>query len=300
MGIRADFEEQTTAADNSVNIPFPLPFFQTGLVEGTEDFTKYLPSLSITYRLDELSTISALYKKDYRSGGITTSLELGVVPYDPEFTESFEIAYRAQNIADTGIGAQFNVYVTKWDDQQVSVLPEGGTFNIIDNAGKSTQWGGELLIDWKASDTVDMYFSAAYIDTNFDEFSETLAAGDFTGNRFPYSPEWSFAGGMTWRVTNHLTWDINFTYQDESYTGAGNDDFADQQRENFPDSTIESYGYQNDSFLIMNTNVAYNKDDWYVGVYANNLFDNLYVSWGGNTVSVAPPLTFGARIGKFF
>ncbi|MEM7673293.1 MAG: TonB-dependent receptor, partial [Verrucomicrobiota bacterium] len=299
VGMRLDYEEQTTSADNTVNIPFELPFFQTGLVEGTEDFSTFLPSASITYRFNELSNISALYKQDYRSGGITTSLEVGVIGYDPEYAESIEIAYRAQNIADTNISAQFNLYLTEWEDQQVSVIPEGGTFAIIQNAGKSTQWGGELLIDWKASDTVDVYLSSAYIDTNFDEFDGELS-GDFSENEFPYSPSWAFAGGLTWKVTENLKWDINFSYQQDSFTGAANDDNVNEIIEANPGAIIEDYAYQNDAFFIMNTSFTYNKGDWSLGVYANNMFDAEYVSWGGNTVSVAPPLTFGVSFGKFF
>ncbi|MEM8982741.1 MAG: TonB-dependent receptor [Pseudomonadota bacterium] len=278
VGMRVDSEDQdilSAAAANTQLLPIIL-----GDINGDTDFVEFLPSLSATWRVNEKNNLSLVYKEDYRAGGVALSVESGAFTYDPEFTRTVELAWRSEGLFDDAVTVMANLFYTQWEDQQVSVREDGSNFNVIRNAGKSTQRGLEGLVEWAPSDTVDMYLSFAYNDSVFDDF-DAGAIGDFSGNTFPFAPEWSGNLGVTWFAMNNLAWDVNLNYQDNSFPGAANT-------------------FQNEQHTVFNTSLRYDNEDRYASVYIRNLTDEDYVVWDGTTVSYSAVRTFGVMFGARF
>lgn len=242
-------------------------------VEDT-DYTVYLPSLALTRHLSERSNITLLYKEDYRSGGVDIDLaNLSTNQFDPEYTATFELAYRAAT--ESGIVFTANAYHTNWKDQQVGVDGTIPGLTITRNAGKSELQGIELAIEYAASETLDIYANAAYNKTKFIDFVDNN--NDYSGNRFGGAPEFTTAIGATKSFAENWTVDGNLTYQDESYRDAANT------------ATL-------DGFALANVSLRYQAENWNVRLYVKNLFDREYITSSTaiqNIVRVGNPRLIG-------
>lgn len=277
IGMRVDSEDQDITASTEANTML-LPLI-LGDINGDTDFIEFLPSLAATWQVNDSHNLSLVYKEDYRAGGVALSIESGAFTYDPEFTQTIEFAWRAENLWDS-VNIMANVFYTEWEDQQVSVREEGSNFNVIRNAGTSTQRGVEGMIDWTPLNDLNVYLSAAYNDSVFDDF-DAGEIGDFSGNVFPFAPEWSGNIGATWYAADSLAWDLNLNYQDSSFPGAANT-------------------FENDERVVFNTSVRYDSESWYGSFYIRNLADNDFVVWDGQTVSYSAARTFGVLFGTRF
>ncbi|MEM6708610.1 MAG: TonB-dependent receptor [Pseudomonadota bacterium] len=277
VGLRVDSEDQDITTGTEANTTL-LPVI-LGDINGDTDFVEFLPSLAATWRVNEKNNLSLVYKEDYRAGGVALSIESGASVYDPEFTRTVELAWRAEGLLDT-INLMVNVFYTQWEDQQVSVREEGSNFNVIRNAGESTQRGVEASADWSPTDDVNVYLSAAYNDSVFDDF-DAGEIGDFSGNIFPFAPEWSGNLGVTWYAANNLSWDVNLNYQGESFPGAANT-------------------FENEENTVFNTSLRYDNGEYYASLFIRNITDEEFVVWDGNTVSFSSARTAGVLFGARF
>ena len=287
VGFRVDHQNHELSEERDSNIDFVIA---SGDGRDETDLTVFLPSASLTYNFTESSNISLLYKEDYRTGGVEIDLGgFGGTPgtintFDPEYTRTLELAYRAENIYGASITA--NLYYTWWNDQQIPIGdPATPQVTITENAGKSTQYGVELAVDYLLTERTNVYFSGALMKTEFDEFLDPVNATDFSGNEFPGAPGASASFGITQEFLEGLVADVNFNYQDESFIDVQN-----------------SPGSVNDSFFLTNASIRYTRENWYLGSYVNNLFGEEYRSWNaaGNNIQVGDDTAYGVYAGMRF
>ena len=269
-GLRVDIESQEIDVETISNAArFKVPKSQLDT-----DFLEVLPSLALTWHIDSQNNLSLMFKKDYRAGGVVSSIGAGgLQEYDPEYTRTVELAWRGARLGGN-VDVQVNAYYTQWKDQQVRV----GTTPIffeVKNAGKSTQSGIETQIEWLVKEHAEFYLSAAYNDSKFDDF-DAGALGDFSKDRFPFAPRWSGNAGVTWFLNDLLSLDLNMNYQGNSSDQVGS-----------PRS--------NDAYNVFNTSLSYQQDNWHVKFWINNITDRDYVTFAGRfDALVGAPRTFGA------
>ncbi|MEM1442353.1 MAG: TonB-dependent receptor, partial [Verrucomicrobiota bacterium] len=246
--------------------------------EEQTDLSALLPSASLTYEFDEDTTLSFLYKKSYRTGGVAISpdpiLGQAVESFDPEFTDTVELAYRAVNIGDFDISA--NVYFTSWEDQQISIQnPQIPAFNETSNAGASEQYGFEGQVSYTPTERLNFYTSVAFARTEFTDYVDPNTGEVFTGNQFPYAPETMVNGGVTAEICTDLFFNVNFNYQDEAFVNPENTHFVDSR-------------------FVVNASLTYDKELWYVSLFSYNIFDELYVTQDArNAAGFSPTLVVG-------
>lgn len=288
-GLRYDYEEQEvgsggeaffTPAEPATTLLGAFLDSQAPQFDST-DFTALLPSLSITYDIDPEQTLTLLLKEDYRAGGVTLDVS-GTSQFDPETTNTIELAYRKES---ERLSVQSNIYYTRWEDMQVgrSFNIGGIDFFVIDNAGQATQYGAELSVSYQFNNGISPYVALAYNNTNFDDYvvDETT---DFTGNEFPFAPPWNANAGVTWLVGNQLSWDTNINYEDDRFRDSANGE----------DRVAKSY-------VLVNTNVRYSHDDWYASFFINNITDEEYIpAFASGDVGRNEPRTFGIIVGANF
>ena len=238
-------------------------------------YDAFLPKLGIVYDFTEDASLGFTYQKGYRAGGVVDSPNFGVVPFDPEFTDNYEVAFRSQ-LLNQRLTFNANVFYIDWSDQQVGQGTTFADFRIV-NAGKSDQYGGEVEVQWQPTSRWDLFASAAYVKTEFIDFVD--GANDFSGNEFPAAPAWTAALGATHYFSDHWYVSADASYTDKSFVEANN--------------TLE-----NDSRFLVNARLGYEERDWDVFIYARNLFDKYYLTdtfeSGGLTLGRAgEPLTAG-------
>ncbi|MEM1181972.1 MAG: TonB-dependent receptor, partial [Acidobacteriota bacterium] len=97
-----------------------------------------------------------------------------------------------------------------------------------------------------------------FVETEFTDFVD----GDesFTGNEFPFAPNFSGTVGLRWRPADRWTAVGSLNYQD-SY-------FSDQDN---------SEAFKADERTLVNLRVSYDWDQFSVAAFARNLFDEDYL-----------------------
>ncbi|MEM8554122.1 MAG: TonB-dependent receptor [Pseudomonadota bacterium] len=296
VGARYDYEELESRFVESVFLfndaigVIPPSFLPPGLgglippdsdVQDKTDYSAFLPKIGVTYEWSNLVSTSYTLERGYRSGGQQLNFFTGEFDqFDPEYTWNHEVALRIQS-ADGRFVANANVYYTFWQDQQV--LVEGPSGNIldftVDNAGESQLYGVELEFAGQVTKAIQLFANLGYAKTEFLDLE--VNGEDLEGNRFPDAPEWTGALGGSYRFANGITLAADGVYTGSSFNNVQNSDDR-----------------ENDSRFIVNASVGYETDRWSAFLYANNLFDDDYVTQvaAGNSARVGDPLNVGAFV----
>jgi len=297
FGARYDHEEFITSGTQSelsvdpasclATIPQPTPdgviFIdvpcQALLPSSTEptqsnNFDVFAPRGSIIYSFDEDRSLAFSVQRGFRAGGtfVTASANTGDVTvgeFDPEFLLNYELAFRSQWF-DRRLTLNANVFYSDWSDQQVSIPgPSGTTFDArIVNAGQSELYGAELNIDAILDDGLTAFLSLGYLQTEFNDFPFGII--NLSGNNFPNAPEFSLSTGFSYEFGERWFVDTNLNHSDGQFSAI----------ENLPANQIGSY-------TIVNARLGYRHDHFTVYAFANNLFDENYLT-RANFQSIIP------------
>ncbi|MEM8596920.1 MAG: TonB-dependent receptor [Pseudomonadota bacterium] len=279
-GARYDREERRFESVGALRLIPPIPgapLPPDDLEVSDTTYDAFLPKAGLVYDWTEDFSTGITIQRGYRAGGSQRNGITGEVSeFDPEFTWNYELSVRSQWL-DRRLTANANVFYTQWRDQQVNVSGPSG--NVLDfttvNAGKSRLYGGEVEIDFSATDNLALFASAGLAQTEFLDLVDN--GEDLSGNRFPLSPRVTAAFGGAYLFDNGIE-----IRADASYTGA-----AFQDAQNTASTEI-------DRRFLVNASLGYETEAWGVSLWARNLLDNDYIlqTTSGN-VRTGEPLTVG-------
>ncbi|MEM9247740.1 MAG: TonB-dependent receptor [Pseudomonadota bacterium] len=289
-GLRYDVEdvENTSSADQALE--------GLGVVassSGTSDntYTAFLPKLGVVYRFSEDMSLGFTYQRGYRAGGTGITINATTAPnpytYDPEFTDTFELAFRSQSSDGSRI-LNANLFYTSWTDQQVSQERAPGDF-VITNAGESEVWGAEIDYRQFVTDALEVFASAAYAETEYKDF---VSGGEqLAGNEFPFAPKLKASLGAYYTFANGLGIGGDVTYTSKSFSNPQNTD-----------------DLENEAFWVTNLSANYAFENGAVLTgYVRNLFDEDYTTTlnrplgtPGGFASIGAPREIGAFLSYTF
>ncbi|MEO1774987.1 MAG: TonB-dependent receptor [Pseudomonadota bacterium] len=304
VGARYDYEE----FENRTNVIFDPGFPQFVIdafpeVADTEttasgSFGAFLPKAGVNFDITDTQRVSFTFQRGYRAGGAVSNTA-SVTPFDPEFTNNFELAYRG-TFFDDRLRIRGNAFYTRFSDQQVSVAGADPGTTIVENAGSSEVYGGELTIQGDLTDRLLLTGSLAASRTRFIEFQS--GATDLSGNEFANAPLLTAYVAAEYEVFEGLSLGLAGRYESAR--------FADAQ------NTPETEG---DNFFVADAQVLYEVSpdlegiggvDFSIGAFVNNIFDNDYaiIRADGDaigstaTTSVLPgsPRSFGIFVQSTF
>lgn len=291
-GARYDVEEyeansSDTIVINDAGVITPLPVNVDP--EASDTFEAFLPKAGVIYQFDDDRSLGLTYQRGYRAGGsginIGPSFEgdpVETFTFEPEFTDTFELAYRSQfNDGRTTFNA--NIFYTEYDDIQVLQRQESFFDVVIVNGGSARLWGAEAEFSTLVTPDLEVYASAAFTDTKYGNFS--VLGVDFSGDEFIYAPRLSatiggsFSFGNGWRVA------ADASYTDETFNTVPNDAFR-----------------PNDDYWLINGQVSYAiNESVNVTGYVRNLLDEDYTtSVGALSAFIGPPREFGVFLNATF
>lgn len=259
-GIRYDKEEKDlTISDANIYIE--------------EDWSNVSPKLSLQYNLNKDSMAYTTIAKGYRSGGFNP-YTTGKQTFDEESLISYEIGYKSM-LLDNKIKFNSAIYYMDIDDMQVlEIAPLTNQYYTV-NAAKGTSKGIELDLEALLSDEITLFSSVGFNKTTFDEFVNN--EGDHSGNYNTFAPKYNFNIGAQYRNEKgyYARADINGygkTYFDNTNT------------------------YYQKAYTLVNTKIGYERDDFDLYLYADNLFDKEHHATNtlADTVTVYNP---GREIG---
>lgn len=267
LGARYDFERRETENTQGVVAEPAHPAFPGDPTPGLPveaSYRAFLPKVALTRALGQAVAVSASWQRGYRAGGRSVAvLSQQVSDFDPEFTDNYEFALRAE-APDRRSYFHANLFHTDWRDQQVRVLTPLGlpVDTLTVNAGKSTLRGAEAQAGYWLRPEIGLHGSVGLLRTQFDDFRD--GERDFTGNEFPHAPPWSLFAGLSVRFADSWRGSAELGAQGESFSDSGNDP-----------------RFRVGSRALLNARFGYRLGTWGLFVFGRNLLDRayLYEAW---------------------
>jgi outer membrane receptor protein involved in Fe transport len=261
--------------------------------------------LNATYKLADDKMVYATYSTGYRPGGINRRGTLP--PYKSDFLTNYELGWKTTWL-DNSFRWNGAVYFDTWKDFQFSFLGANGLTEIR-NAAQAEMKGVETDINWRVSEALTIFGSAAYTDAELtkpycpDLSTNPTCAGTVqaaSGTRLPITPEFkaNLTGRYEWDAGDnraHLQGTI--VYQGESTADLRNTESALLGK--LP------------AFTAVDFTAGLKNPRWSVEMFLKNAFDErgqvsryaecAILTCGPQTYIVPiRPRQFGIRVGQTF
>lgn len=220
-------------------------------------FAKLLPRVSLSYDINDSTTVGALVSKGYNPGGTGLSFaRASYMDFEPESVWNYELFGRT-SLLDGRLMLTGNVFYSDYRDSQ-RLLPDylnGVLYGaVVVNADKATAHGLEVSADYQAMDTLRIRGGVGLLQTKIRKFS---ADGNvLEGKRFGRSPQYMFNAGVDWDF--HPQWRLSANVRhvdgyhstDENIAAYDIDAYtvADARISYFPNSSLEIFAYVNNMF----------------------------------------------------
>ncbi|HZX19203.1 MAG TPA: TonB-dependent receptor [Pseudomonas sp.] len=276
-GLRWDHEK------NNTKIEYPTDVLNIATdPSADEDISSsvLLPKVGLSYDLTDNHVLGLTWQRGYRSGGVNVRTRARHATYDPEFTSTYELAWRG-NWLDRRLRTSANLYRTTWKDQQVSFLNLSDNTVQVANAAESRMVGLELTAEYLVTSQLLLNAGLAYNDTKYESFVRDGV--DLSDREFVFAPKKMANIGANYTFGNGLMIGGDVVYQGKSISNF-----------NTSGSTVTGERY-NDSVALVNLNAEYPLGDLTLSGYVRNLFDERYITnnQSDSLLDVGAPLTVG-------
>ena len=257
LGLRQEFVE-SRARD-----------FQLSQSDEDEE-SNFLVKAGLRYTFSEDHVLGFTFSQGYRPGGVVfiapPGFPVDADPYEPEFVDNYEIAYRGR-FFDNRLSINANLFYLDWTDLQSSFIDATTFLFSVQNAGDARSQGGELEVVVRPITGLELFGSIGVADGEYVEFRSGF--GNFDGNELADAPQFNAVAGFDYR------WGRFSVGANVEYTGSY---FADVQNAQELDSrTIASF---NATYRPTRHLTLY--------LYVNNLFDEAYQESIGTTRPLVP------------
>ena len=147
----------------------------------------------------------ASYSRGYKTGGFTNSAsgddpdpavvaDLLAMPFRPEFSDSYEAGLRMQ-FADGRLTVNPTIFSVDYEDIQFLFFT--GVGFISGNLASGQNQGLELDMSWAATDSLDLWASYAYSDSEYGPNVVSFGVVS-AGNQLQLTPEHAVTAGFNW------------------------------------------------------------------------------------------------------
>jgi iron complex outermembrane receptor protein len=260
----------------------------------SEENGEFLKKINLSYRFTEDVLFYASQSEGYRAGGPNRAADPGIPSqYDADFLTSTEMGWRSR-FADGLVTFNGAIFSMDWKDFQAATLDlEISNFGFTGNVGNASVKGAEMDITWYATRDLTLFGSIAHYDASIDtSYNQTSNLTVNKGARLPWSPDYKASLTANYYFELPYGWDgvtrLMTTYVGEKVTQLTSTQITDTD----PNGTTDPY-------TMVNWNMGMSKDNWNVGLYVKNVFDEqtqTYISWNGFEFGHAPR-TIGLSVG---
>ena len=202
--------------------------------------------------------------QSFKAGGFN----LGVTPegkraFDKELLWNVEVGLKSLLINER---LQLNaaIFYSKRRDQQVRtssqlIANDPASFVFYtDNAAKGKSVGVESNIKWIHNEHVQMYLNRGILKARFDEY---IGQSSLNGRDLAHAPRYSVNGGIDYRHPKGIFALLSISAKDEFYFDV-------------------SHNQKSQKFKLVNLRLGYEKNDWSLQLFMNNLLNEKYAVRG--------------------
>lgn len=264
----------------------------------------FLPAATLKYSFDGGGNVYARWARGFKSGGIVPVVPTSFFP-DPinqggafkgEHVDTYEVGAHA-SLMDRKVQVSAAVFYNDYKDVQVAAhvsptFPLAALVSIsVVNAGSARTYGAEASVTARVAEPLTLNASVGYLNAKYKTFriapgNPVIAPFDLSGTRMINSPEWqlSFGADLDQPINDKLKIVGNALV---SYT-----DSIIWQQSGLPGFLPDSVG---PSYWLVNARLGVRtSDDRYeLAVYAKNLFNAAYTTFGNSSSSYGNILAWG-------
>lgn len=238
------------------------------------DESEISPKIGLTYDLKDNLMTYATISKGYRAGGFNVGAPEGYSKtVKKESLYSYEVGFKGSAIGNR-LTYSTSLYYMDISDMQVLFKPDP-TNAVTLNAAEATSWGIESSLQFQVTDSLNLFAGVSYNDAYFDEYND--GNSELSGKKTTYTPEYSFNIGVLYRAMNGF-------YASGDLSGYG-DMYLDRNND-----------YKRDAFVLVNSKIGYETNNFDIYLYAKNLFDEVYDMDDGNYLTYSQPREIGVQL----
>ena len=243
-------------------------------------------NLTLEYSTADNTLLYATVSRGYKAGGVNGRIisasagnpQIGsdVFTFDTERMLNYELGVKGSWFEDR-LQAQVAAFYQDRSDVQAkqSIFnPDDFSFDdFLANAAGGTGTGLELETSYQASDTLRLFASAGWLNTEFDDFISTShvdARNDYTGEVTPlaldgrdlaHAPNYQFFTGAEYAITANLVARLELEGKDDFYFS-------------------NSHNEKSTAYELVNARLTYRGDDWNIALWGRNLTDKTIYTRG--------------------
>lgn len=250
-----------------------------------------LPKIALNYTFKNAS-IYASFTTGYKPGGFNSTFEL---PEHLLFKNENSLNYEAglkTSLFQKVLYADFALFFTKLQNQQIYRTVPSGRGSYLANAGLSENKGVELTLKSKSFAGFEALMAYGYTHSQILEYVEDSIT-NYNNNYTPYIPRHNFAAQLTQTINlqntamiDKLILNISYNQQGALYWNLDN-------------------VYKEASYAILNAKASFIKNDFQFDFWAKNIMNSQYHSFlfealGNTYVQNGKPFHFGVNISAKF
>jgi len=170
--------------------------FNTNISESeSQAENSFTPKVNLAFQVDPNNMVYATYAKGFRPGGGNNPLppaacaadlaNFGIAEapptYNSDTVDSFEVGAKDNFNGRLRISA--SVYYISWHNIQQTVVPPICQITFITNLGEAVAKGGDIQVEWAATDHLTVELTSGYTDARYTKDSSfSTAMPDESGN----------------------------------------------------------------------------------------------------------------------
>lgn len=283
-----------------------------------DDWDNFSPMASIDYSLSDNAMIYARVSRGFKSGGFNGRANTVAerTQYEPETVTSYEAGVRSTLGGNVRLNGtvfyndyrNFQARVSGTGLDPVTGLPSP-VLSVI-NAGRLNIWGVEVEAAWTPLPGLLFDTQIGYLNAEYDEFDDVRFPGGSRAFQTPaFAPKWTWRLGGQYEAnmgeTGFLTFGAQLRYRSRHALAVDNTYIVGNVG-----TTNEVAGLFQGGYALVDARLVYESEGrrWNIGLYANNIFDQLYKTDGQDfsnigsirTVYYGAPRTLMVRAGIRF
>ena len=225
-------------------------------IQGTikDSWERLTPKITAEYHATPDMLIYADVSEGYRTGGFNgLATDPEYYSFDEESLWAYELGMKSL-FMNKRIMLNAAFFYMEISDMQVDEWVDLNTA-LITNAAEATSWGLELELTVRLTDSLTFMGGFGYTNVEFDEFSDVN--GDYSGNKNPFAPEYTFNVGIQYRNTRGYFARADLIGYGKTYYDKANE-------------------YSRDPYQVVNVKIGYETDRFDIYLYGKNIFDKEY------------------------
>jgi iron complex outermembrane recepter protein len=191
-----------TASGRSIHETNNALFTSPVVSAASIDSSKFLPSATLSYQLEDGGNVYARYAKGFKAGGVNPVVPPSLFPSDfgkifqGEQVNTYEIGYKNSLLEHT-LQVTTAIFYNNYKNLQSTTTGNAAFPQLIEaivNAGSAYTYGAEAAVTWRVIRPVTVSVNAAYLASKYTSFENSdgavLSTFNYSGQPLVDAPKW--------------------------------------------------------------------------------------------------------------